>query len=378
MAAFSDVVTRIYAAGVDPGRWQDVVDALHRGGGGIKTQLFGHDATSGLNIGMVTCGYDPDFLTAYADHFGAINPWVPAMLSAPEGSVLSAAEMCPADAMARTEFYNDWVRPQGDIRCGGGLVLFRDDHRTVMLGANIRARDADRHEADWLALCGLLRPHLAQAFEISRQVAGRRLEAAAADAAGHGEPALILVDWRAHILYASAPAQRMLSEGGVVRFDGRNRLSFCERRADAAFNSACADLRAGAPLSPARFAVAAGNGAHRLGCRILPFQTGAGAAGALGPLCDVNAPCLLVCLGGVQGQGAGRAPLCDLYGMTPTEAEVAERITDGWSVAGLAQQRGVSRHTTRNQLKAAMAKCGARRQADLVRVVLASRDGPRA
>jgi DNA-binding CsgD family transcriptional regulator len=59
-----------------------------------------------------------------------------------------------------------------------------------------------------------------------------------------------------------------------------------------------------------------------------------------------------------------------IYGMTPSEALLTEALVSGRSLAQVAEERAVSIHTVRTQLKAATAKAGAKRQADLVRIIL--------
>jgi DNA-binding CsgD family transcriptional regulator len=55
--------------------------------------------------------------------------------------------------------------------------------------------------------------------------------------------------------------------------------------------------------------------------------------------------------------------------MTQAEAEIAVAIGDGQSLNEIAASRKVSIHTVRNQVKSTLSKAGARRQADLVRLV---------
>jgi DNA-binding CsgD family transcriptional regulator len=60
-----------------------------------------------------------------------------------------------------------------------------------------------------------------------------------------------------------------------------------------------------------------------------------------------------------------------LYGLTPAEAKVAAGLAEGRTSAEIAARHSVSIGTLRNQLKAVFFKTGARRQAELVRLVLA-------
>lgn len=58
-----------------------------------------------------------------------------------------------------------------------------------------------------------------------------------------------------------------------------------------------------------------------------------------------------------------------LHGITRAEAEVACALADGLTPAEIAETRGASLHTVRNQIKAAMAKCGVHRAAALAALV---------
>ncbi|MFW6049846.1 MAG: helix-turn-helix transcriptional regulator [Myxococcota bacterium] len=61
------------------------------------------------------------------------------------------------------------------------------------------------------------------------------------------------------------------------------------------------------------------------------------------------------------------------HGLTRAEARVAVRIGEGKAVPDIAEELGISVQTVRTHLKRAYAKTGARRQAELARLVLAGR-----
>ena len=72
-----------------------------------------------------------------------------------------------------------------------------------------------------------------------------------------------------------------------------------------------------------------------------------------------------------------RSDLRDLQGiaaqnhLTQAETEVLQAVASGLTVAQIAQLHGVSLETVRGQIKVLFAKTGAKRQAELVRLVLA-------
>jgi len=59
-----------------------------------------------------------------------------------------------------------------------------------------------------------------------------------------------------------------------------------------------------------------------------------------------------------------------LFGWTPTEADIVERLAEGGTVLGIAQARRCSVETVRSHLKSAKRKAGVARQVDLVRLCL--------
>jgi DNA-binding CsgD family transcriptional regulator len=67
--------------------------------------------------------------------------------------------------------------------------------------------------------------------------------------------------------------------------------------------------------------------------------------------------------------------LTRMFGLTPTEAALVGALVAGSTVEDYARHRGVSVGTARVQLKQVQAKTGARRQAELVRLVLCSAAG---
>ena len=64
--------------------------------------------------------------------------------------------------------------------------------------------------------------------------------------------------------------------------------------------------------------------------------------------------------------------LAKMFGLTPAEARLTGALVTGSTVEQYAQHRGVSVGTVRVQLKQVQAKTGARRQSELVRLVLSS------
>jgi len=80
---------------------------------------------------------------------------------------------------------------------------------------------------------------------------------------------------------------------------------------------------------------------------------------------------LLIPEGEVGGQTSGHL-LRDLYGLTQREADIASDVLKGHRVSDIARQRELSSNTVRTHLKRLLEKTRTTRQADLLRVLVAS------
>lgn len=373
MDRFSALTGLIYSAALEPERWQDVLDHLHQETGGAKTHVFGYDFDLGMDLGFCAAGYDEAYLASYAEHYCHINPWAHGWISGTAGVTTHVEEMCPRDTLIKTEFYADWVKPQEDVITGGGILVAKSEHRMFALGGNIRARDGEKLEADWLRLLEHIKPHLSQAFEISRALTGKSL----AEEAMAQEAGILLLGRAGDILYASRMARQAIKDGHVLREDHQGRLRFAAAEDDMIFRAALSRLASKVSLAPNTFVAGARlppqTADHRLLCRIAPFHHRAARDPGLGLLLRSDEPCLLLTLTARSAEEVVAQRLGALYGMTSAEAYVACALADGLSGNQIAARRGVSVFTVRNQRKAAMWKCGARRQIDLIRTVDAAR-----
>lgn len=363
-----DLLREIYAAGLDPARWPLVMEKLGRAVGEVKTHLFSFDAHSETSLLTATGGFDPDQLKTFDDYYAAINPWAPAWATGPLKRTLSASEMVPTEKMKRTEFYQDWVKPQDDIIRGGGAVLMREPGRILLFGGNIREKDGDQVEPLWLDLVNRVAPAIRQAVEVSRAIAGLRLENLMLRRGADPQTApVLLLAANGRILYANRLAEDLVTQGQILRVNGGNRLTLAaaqpvQRAFDQALRLVFEQGRGAQPIPLAPDLI----------LRVLPLDTSLVQLARFDPLWWEGGTVALLLLHTPPGR-RGNARLEDRlirqHGLTRTEAEVAIAINEGQTLAEIADARRVSVHTVRNQVKSALLKTGHRRQADLSRLV---------
>lgn len=365
-----DIGTLIDEAALDLNRWQSVVDELARAVPGTRVLFQVVDPALARAAPMVASGWDAGILTDYARHYGAINPWVPALLRArPMETLFSDRELAPA-ALRRTEFYQDWLRHIGEADASTGMKLMDQGDRLGAITFSHDARHADRINAHAADILDALAPRIRRSLDVGRTVAAQAWRDQAGSLAGALVEAALVVTRTGRLLEANAAAQTLIAAGTVLRVGVGDRVRFVDPRSDAAFadgvRRATTSGPAAAATSETRIATADGNFAlSALGLR--PDMLRIHGLTALLATADVALVVLRPC------EVGGRDTIAHLrhrYGLTVAEARLALAMDGSRSLRAVAEILGVGHETARSQLKAVFAKLGVSRQSELVVLLL--------
>lgn len=136
----------------------------------------------------------------------------------------------------------------------------------------------------------------------------------------------------------------------------RNQIVAKDGGEDRMLQAAIRDAISGAAREPVTLAISRPSMARDLGVIIQPLPQG-----AVVLLRDAD-----------RGSAPENAILQQLFGMTPTEAELARRLSTGLTLDESAVSMSISRNTARAHLRAIFSKSGITRQTDLVRLMLGS------
>lgn len=251
---------------------------------------------------------------------------------------------------------------QGLSRCGLGpafwLGMKLPGERNFTLIFHRRPGDErDIGEAE-LGLLQTLAPHLRQIVRLwSRLDESTARAGLAGRAACSLASAQLTCDSVLRIGWMNDAARALLDEDGPVRVRGD--VLVCRQTDDTR------RLRAlvSDPETPgvAAFGRAGDNALHIRAVRI--------DADCGGPLGERT---MLVLSRPEQSARFDRGEIASLFSLTPAETALACALAEGASVSSFAAGRGITEGTARLQLKQVLAKTGARRQADLVRLLCTS------
>ncbi|WP_299812068.1 helix-turn-helix transcriptional regulator [uncultured Roseibium sp.] len=355
------------AAAMDPDCWQQLLDEMGQAiGTRVCTQLIGFDQLTKAAPLAYASGYDPEFVKLYETHYADKNPFAANFEKCAVGASISADQLCAPERLKKTGFYADIIRPQEDIYGGGGSMLANDSGRMVLIGGNLRAKDRDKYEREWLRLCEALTPVIRQSLEISRTISGLSFEKWAAEHHMLGaDTAIFVVDPTMTIHHACDVAQEMLDRGTPVGSGFNRRLKFSSEEDQRQFATLCRLQLKGNQNIFKSWRLTDGRG-QGWTCRLMGLRMGELDWSPFAGFLTKSITTILIAIKKDVSQVSIQEMMQTAFGLSQAEAQSALLLADGLTLAEIAQNRQVSIYTVRNQIKAALSKSGCRRQSELV------------
>jgi DNA-binding CsgD family transcriptional regulator len=361
--AVGELIGLAYDAALDAERWPQFLLRLARALGAVCPGLnvAGPDG-DGLGIWFAP-EQDPAYLSAYEAYFNRLDLRRPRIQGLAAGSVFVGQRLLDDAELVRSEFYQDFLRPQGYFHILGAVPL-KDEEAMAVLRV-LRPPDAAPFAAAETRLLGLLVPHVERALRVHRQMASARASARAAfDALDRFPTGVVVLDARGRVLAANRKAESLLAAGDGLTQDGRG-LAVRSPAAQAELARLLAHAARRQPV-PHGGTMTVPRGAGRAPLELLVTPARGGADPALGE----RAAVLVFVADREHAVEATPAVVARLLRITPAEARLALAVANGSTLDEAALEFGISPHTARTQVKQAMAKTGSRRQSDLVRLVV--------
>ena len=371
----SELIALAYDAALDPALWPRFLGGVNRHLNANAACMFLHDFGDSsarydrpdISIGALH-GFDPRAWQDYVDHYCHHNVWAQNEDGLKPGAAVTSSMLYPDSRLMHTEYGNDWLRPQDLFYALGGIT---DRQGSVALKLSfVRPKRFGPYDGRALALWQSVIPHVQRAADLHRRLV--QAEVRARDAEGTLAPlptGVVPLRGDGGMLHANPAARQMLAarKGLFIGVGGQvEALAPASRQALAAELHATLDplsLPPGAAFRPRVLQVRGPAGRLQLALNTLPRHsdltpvTAAAAMFVTDP--DASPPDL-------------SAGLMALWSLTAAEAALTSALVAGQSVKEYAVTAGIGLATARTHLHHASSKVGAKRQADLVRVVLAS------
>jgi DNA-binding CsgD family transcriptional regulator len=366
-AALLPLVESLYAATYDRDGWAPFLRRYGDAVRGTTTGLLAQDVRHDRGAVDVFVGFDPTWLRRYREYYSRLNPWIMQRKDLLQpGAVATSQMICPDSDVFRTEYYGEFLRPQGIFHGLRGVIL-REDSRVYAL-TTLRPSVKGPFGQPELQVLRALMPHLQTALQIQRRMAGlQEVRDAASAAFDYMAFGAILLDSSGQPLVINRSAKQVLDErdGLTVGCNGLHAATAMEtahlRRliSDATATSAGHGLGAGGLLNVSRPSL-------RRPLAVLVAPLGRRDLG----LASRRAFVAVFVSDPERNPESPPELLQRLYALTPAEGRLVRLLVQGNTLEAAAEELAISRHTARTHLKSVFSKTGARRQADLLRMVL--------
>lgn len=363
------LIGAIHKAALDPIAWQVVAEEIDRVVGSGAVAIHSIDEMSRLTFPIAAEGFDPGYLDSYLNHYAAISPWPEKFLTMPKAKARHSTMDLPLEDYMRTEFYQDWMRPQEDRVASVGIRTAGNGPRSILATVNLRRRDRDRLEGPAFRLFNWLNPHLSHASAVNDVIArlstqsfARRTQSGAAERGG-----IFIVSDERVLLWADPGAISVL--GTLLGMTPLGRLTFFDAGAQNWFEGTVASLRRrGDSARTLSFSFHAGSKAHLWMIRAVPCDAVLPVAHVYSEM-QYGRQTLALIVDQPERQPTTADRLRQGFGLTAAEAEVALKLAEGFGTDEIAAKRNASRNTVRNQIQTLLFKMDARSRGDVIRIV---------
>ncbi|HHO47685.1 MAG TPA: LuxR family transcriptional regulator [Desulfobacteraceae bacterium] len=218
------LIETIYRTVGEPGAWHELLRDLVAVTGSRSARLLVMNRAATRVRVSIKLNIDDCYHRQYVEHYVNACPWRPELRSMRPGRLYSTYMhfSCPQQEFYRTEFFNDWARPQ-NIHHGVCGTVYRDAATSVQLLIQ-RTRGQGYYTEAETAFLNDLVPHIQQSFLIAGQLANTRAQGEATAIAAGCEPLpFLLLDRSLRVIYSS-PGVENIAAGGPCLEVRNNRL----------------------------------------------------------------------------------------------------------------------------------------------------------
>ncbi len=361
--AVAELSERLRHAAWGRADWAEVCRHLEELLPGSAPAITNYDLPRGIINATFVEGVEQEYVDAYLTHYAALNPWLDFWAAAPSGQVRISERDSPSSAFQKSEFYNDWLAPQGNMTAAVGLRLDVDSHNLIHVAWHYSAADAAKYDGPAAAIFEHIKGNFADAVRAAallRDGVEHRLRFGALIERIDG--AALLVERDRRIREANAEALASLQVGDVLNGAG-GVLSLRDTAGQRWLEENISRLIGGLPVAAPSTVIRNEERIVRVSLTAAPDHAEQGFPALVRPR-----PVVLVVIRVLAG-GKSRIDETSLrfaFGLSAAEVRLCEVLANGHSLADAAEMLGISEGTVRQRVKVVFQKTGTHRQGELI------------
>jgi DNA-binding CsgD family transcriptional regulator len=361
MESALNLIGLIYEASSDSSVWQLFLDAFvlamsaRRGALGLNTP-------QGEGSAIVRwSGWDDEDIQIYSERYIQNDPLRIRFENIPEGAIGTTHDTCPEHVEGET--YRQFYAPR-DADYGCGAVFLRAGDRASIINVMRAKRDGCFGDLE-LNLLRSLMPHLRRAALLHGEFTSLRTQLATFT--GHMDRypyPFLLTDPLCNVIYCNKAAIDVTrSKDGLEIAAGQ--LSMMSPSANSVFQKAVKEISVNRNIQIRWIDIP--RPAHKAPYRLLvtpvPYSGGL-------RLCASSPAAAVLIIDTQAHPDPDVSILREVFSLTPAEARVTGRLSQGQSADEIARQLGVSVETVRTHIRRALSKTATGRQGELISLVL--------
>jgi DNA-binding CsgD family transcriptional regulator len=358
----------IYSAVSRPDLWPVVLEEIAELIAGESTCLFASfPQTTVLSLARM----DPTAWDVYSSYYASINVWMQrGEALVPDGDVLYSHRVIADPELEQTEFYNDYL-VKNDMQYSAGLKIPLGSNLPPAFIACQRPKSKGPFQDSEGLVFQTLLPHLQRALTLYLQFSQMQASVLGLESALDAfEHAVFGLDRQGRVVLSNRHAEALARSGACIRLTN-GRLTATHPAQNAQFEtllSEAIDASNGIGLSSGGAMLLHNNSvansiATPLRVTVTPLRV-------VSPDNGVQLAVLVFLSDPAVRPQSRTATLRSLYGLTPVETRVAELLLEGLDVRAVSEALGMTLETTRFRVKQILAKTGAGRQSELIRLLL--------
>jgi len=364
------VIDLLYRAAGSETPWAKALDGLSEYCGGRTGVIYRADAQLGLRYPLALHRINADLPRRYNHEYRAIDPWRLALLRSDADRVHNIDQIIDHRELCTNRYFIEKLDPAG-IHHGLTVRMDVGDREYLVITLH-RNRDDGPVDAEHVGRLSALLPHVSRAAALHHHftVAGQAHQMAQATLEGLA-PAIFVLDRAGRPTFMNTTAREIVSARNVLCLADGCLTARSSNHATRVASLLQRVVDADGPVAPGGLILERTSGQPPL--RVLAVALRGDHGPLPQPWNDVAEAAVLVVASDCT-IGAVSVPdhLRMQYRLTPTEVRVLEQFVQCGDPAKVARRLGVRISTVRSHLKALLAKCGMRRQSELLGLFIRS------
>jgi DNA-binding CsgD family transcriptional regulator len=362
--AVSEVIGAIYDCALDPDRWETALVAITTMLRCRNATLSSLDLTQERGAFAKAVGMEPYWLEKFAEYVPEMAAWqkLPEAWNWPLDEPQVNSRDLPPEVRARSRLISEWAAPQGLVDAMALLLMHTPTrHASLNLGRHEEFGFVTERE---IRLGRMLSPHVRRAAVISDVIDLRTIESTAANGTlDMLRIGVVMTDNAGRIVHANGAAETMMRDGKPIRSAAGTIQSSLPDATSELLSAIALSDGSEAALGKTGLAVRLTRaGEPPVLAHVLPLKHGEARSRLL------PAASAAIFVGSVTPAANGAEAMAVAYDLTPMETRVLGELLAGRRLVEAARAIGIAESTARSHLRGLLAKTGATRQADLVRL----------